>query len=220
MAESCWACRSHIEDGQILCNECKNWQGWRKYFNISTLTLSLLIALLSVLGTVGPTIKQMLFPGSPNLTVAGSYTTGLVKKGDGYFGDDLLSLSVTNIGKQPGALRPALNCASIEVSDRTLAFDSISPTLVEAGKSSVVSYKQRFVDFDGSIDRDGNPTQSKTGMYKCEVNLGPPSLVVVINHSGEVHAAPLNFAVISVNAIGPDCAIGMLSAASLEKCTK
>ncbi|TPN02717.1 hypothetical protein FKO01_49615 [Mesorhizobium sp. B2-3-3] len=218
MPSKCWACQSDLADGQIFCNECKNWQGWRKYFNISTLTFSLIIAFVSVLGAVGPEIKLLFFPGSPNLSVAGSYITGQVKKGGAYFGDYTLQISATNTGEVTTSLRPNLICKNVSDSQRLLAFDAISPTIVEAAKSTIVRYKRRFIEF-----HKGPPTDvqiSTTGTYKCDVALHPPSKVIIVNHNDNTAAEQLNFAIISINSIDPDCTIETLTEATLQKCSE
>lgn len=60
MAKQCWACKSEMVDGQLICTECESWQNWRRYTVFSTMILSLLISLISVFGLVFPTIRSAL----------------------------------------------------------------------------------------------------------------------------------------------------------------
>jgi hypothetical protein len=56
---TCWACKQAIPLGARVCTECSSWQNWRKWVNISTVNLSLVIALISVLGAVTPTLMSL-----------------------------------------------------------------------------------------------------------------------------------------------------------------
>ena len=58
-SKKCWACSAELRETQQYCTECKSWQNYRKHLNLSSSILSLLIALISVLGVLGPTILNM-----------------------------------------------------------------------------------------------------------------------------------------------------------------
>lgn len=52
----CLACRSQIPAGALKCVHCDSYQGWRRHLEISSLALSLLVALVSVSGIVVPAL--------------------------------------------------------------------------------------------------------------------------------------------------------------------
>jgi hypothetical protein len=54
----CIACKSEIEKGATLCSECGSYQNWRRHFTFTSTVLSLLVALISVIGLVAPIIYE------------------------------------------------------------------------------------------------------------------------------------------------------------------
>ncbi|MEM7301610.1 MAG: hypothetical protein AAF468_11055 [Pseudomonadota bacterium] len=64
----CWACNTSLSKNQKICLECNSWQNFRKYINVSNTTLSLLIALISVLGAVGPKVSELFT--KPEMTIS------------------------------------------------------------------------------------------------------------------------------------------------------
>src|SRR4051812_48908154 len=58
----CVSCGAFISKQAKVCPQCSSFQAFGGYLNVSQLTITLIIALLSVLGTVGPVIKTALTP--------------------------------------------------------------------------------------------------------------------------------------------------------------
>jgi len=58
---ACWACKSQLKPKQEFCVECEHWQGpLRRFMQIPTTTLALLVALLSVFATAAPVALDLL----------------------------------------------------------------------------------------------------------------------------------------------------------------
>lgn len=53
----CAQCRGSIPCGAKLCQHCKSYQDWRRWFSLPTSVLALLTALISVVGLVVPPLK-------------------------------------------------------------------------------------------------------------------------------------------------------------------
>lgn len=92
----CWACRTSISPGAKKCITCDCFQGWRRFLDFSSTTLSLLIALITVSTFAGPRLASVLHPPQDQLKmqlIDCSPSRAVVK------------LAVTNFGERPGAIR-------------------------------------------------------------------------------------------------------------------
>jgi len=58
----CVSCGAYISKQAKVCPKCSSFQAFGGYLNVSQLTITLVIALLSVLGTVVPVIKKTFTP--------------------------------------------------------------------------------------------------------------------------------------------------------------
>ena len=76
--EQCWACKSEITASATYCKHCDKWQNWRKWLDFSAVNLSLLVALVSVIGTSAPVIISTF--RIPNSTVQ-SYVEDVSDRG-------------------------------------------------------------------------------------------------------------------------------------------
>ena len=87
----CRFCREPLPPRAVYCTKCSNFQDWRRFFSVSSVVLSLLIALLSVLSTGGPTIVRVLTPNRSRIEIKAAYlsNTGL-------------NVVVSNTGNRPG----------------------------------------------------------------------------------------------------------------------
>jgi hypothetical protein len=56
----CRICKSEMNQGAVFCLHCKSYQNWRRYLNLSSSVLALLVALVSVLSATLPQIIQSL----------------------------------------------------------------------------------------------------------------------------------------------------------------
>jgi hypothetical protein len=68
-SKSCRECAKDIPFSARKCAECDAYQDWRRIFSISNTSLSLLIALISVLAVVLPAIKSVFVGSREKVTV-------------------------------------------------------------------------------------------------------------------------------------------------------
>ena len=54
MDKKCISCKTLIDEKAVKCIHCEAFQDWRRYFPISSVVLSMLVALISVLGITIP----------------------------------------------------------------------------------------------------------------------------------------------------------------------
>lgn len=54
---ACCVCREPIRESATKCIHCDSFQDWRRYFSVSTIVLTLLVALISVLTAAIPVIR-------------------------------------------------------------------------------------------------------------------------------------------------------------------
>ena len=93
-SKRCVSCLESMVPGATKCPHCGSFQNWRRYLNLSTVMLSLLIALISV-STVGISIfKEVIIPKRAKLNV-------LILDKDG---DLSFQLIVNNTGNAPGLI--------------------------------------------------------------------------------------------------------------------
>jgi len=92
----CKICRKSIEMGAIKCTECGSFQNWRRHFSISTVVLSLLIALISVTTTAIQVSKGLLAKEQSDIRFS------IVR-----YGPDSIMIMGSNLGDRAGALRHA-----------------------------------------------------------------------------------------------------------------
>ena len=64
---ACFNCAETLPQAAKYCTHCSTYQDWRKYLPFSSTVLSLLVALLAVLGTTVPVIKTALESENPEL---------------------------------------------------------------------------------------------------------------------------------------------------------
>jgi hypothetical protein len=95
----CAMCAEPIQAAAHKCKHCGSYQGpppWRERINVSNTTLSLLVALIAVIGAVAPGIKTLVTPTVATFRFsAPSFRPGAV------------SVVATNIGAQPAFLDSA-----------------------------------------------------------------------------------------------------------------
>ena len=96
----CPLCREPIRIGARKCVQCKSDLGWRRFFTVSTPTLAILTALVSVLGSTVPVIKTALEPNNSDLHA--SYI-GPVNA----MASNKITLLVNNDGRKTGAVTQA-----------------------------------------------------------------------------------------------------------------
>lgn len=102
MRKTCWACREDLSEGQVICLKCNSWQNWQRYMNLSSSTLSLLVALVSVstvLAGVGIDQYRRVFPVE-EVHVSGYFDTVTRE----------MSLNVFNYGDVAANMASNVNC--------------------------------------------------------------------------------------------------------------
>lgn len=56
--KACGVCSEQVPDTAKFCTHCNHYLDWRRWLSMSQTTLSLLVALVSVIGAMGPAIVQ------------------------------------------------------------------------------------------------------------------------------------------------------------------
>jgi hypothetical protein len=92
----CPVCGEKIARAAHKCVECDSYLDWRRYVNVSSSVVSLLIALISVMALSVQHIKGVFDKGHSNVRVA------VVRTSPG-----MISLLAFNDGNRPGAVSPA-----------------------------------------------------------------------------------------------------------------
>lgn len=92
----CKICCKSIESGAKKCTECGSYQDWRRHFSVGTVTLSLIIALVSVSTTAIQVTKSLLAKEQSELKFS------LVQ-----YGPNHITIMSSNLGDRAGALKQA-----------------------------------------------------------------------------------------------------------------
>lgn len=93
---ACSTCREQIQRGAKKCKTCDSYQDWRRFLNMSSSVLALLVALVSVLSFATPIAVNMLRKDGSNLTI----TLQAVQARNIYF-------LASNSGNRPGGIGDA-----------------------------------------------------------------------------------------------------------------
>jgi len=117
-AKTCRLCASPMNEGAVKCTVCDAFDGWRRFLPASSVVLSLLVALVTVIGAVGPKFVDWLHRNSETsvFIVGGSQTE--------------LYVTAANNGNKPSAIRGfhvrfenvPLPDTDLELPDPSLAF--------------------------------------------------------------------------------------------------
>ncbi|WP_224825396.1 hypothetical protein [Cognatishimia sp. MH4019] len=131
----CWACQSELAENQKFCCECEHWQNWRRYFGFSTTVLSLLVALISVLGVVTPILMDVINKiDVPVVEVSGSHSENY----------QAFSIQVENLSDKPVVFPSLLRCFEADPpEERSFAvyiYQASSSSFVRDGEGTVVDY--------------------------------------------------------------------------------
>jgi len=124
----CRACWEPINQHASKCIHCGSEQGWRARLAIGSTTLSLLVALFSVLTVAIPVSVSMLTPKNSKLAFS---PQGLTKTN--------VSVLVSNNGVRAGSVRSgSLHLDSYTVQLHIGGMEKNEPKIVEPGKSELV----------------------------------------------------------------------------------
>ncbi|VTU25005.1 hypothetical protein SRS16CHR_03572 [Variovorax sp. SRS16] len=136
----CPNCREPVDPRAKICKTCRSDLSWKRHLTISHTTLALLIALISVLGSLVPVIGDAMKPANSRfeITVVAAEQTPAT-----------LTLFVKNTGKKDGVIDGALleisNVGKLHAEILKSQFQSAA-TVVEAGKSKLVELKGKNND--------------------------------------------------------------------------
>ncbi len=67
MSSYCKVCKEEIRGGARICTTCGSFQDWRRFMNISSSFLALIIALISVVSLATPVLKEALRPNDASV---------------------------------------------------------------------------------------------------------------------------------------------------------
>lgn len=117
---TCWACLAELKSGQKICASCGNWQNSQKYIGFSNTTLSLLIALFSVISITVPFITTFIQKNifDAKLFISGSADYKVSNEERVLY----LSTVMENIGYGSGVAPTQINCTG----DTGVQFSMIS----------------------------------------------------------------------------------------------
>ena len=100
--KTCVMCAESIPIAARMCKHCDAYQDWRKWISTSQATLALVVALVSVLGSAGPTIVKAVRGENSQLTA--TYQSIIERRA---------LFIVANAGSRPGSIsNPVLQIAS------------------------------------------------------------------------------------------------------------
>lgn len=139
----CKVCGEAIQPSATKCTHCDSYQNWYSNVGISTAVLSLLVALISVVSTSAPVIKDLITPKDSELTVS---IQGMNAQN--------ISIMVSNLGVRAGSIRGGkISLGSYYSYDPdyliplSLIGLATPARIVEAGKSELLTFEgARTVD--------------------------------------------------------------------------
>ena len=68
-SNTCCVCHESIEIGAKKCVHCNSYQDWRRYLNLSSTMLALIVALVSVLSISIPMLKDNFKPNNSKINI-------------------------------------------------------------------------------------------------------------------------------------------------------
>jgi len=127
----CPVCRESIKPGAKKCIRCTSALDWRRWLGVSETTLALLVALISVVGSTGPRIVELLTPRYSDLR--------LVLRPPVY---QNLQLDAWNKGNKPSYLVSASISAKLKdgSSVAPIYLNNLGPPAVQAGQEVLFSF--------------------------------------------------------------------------------
>lgn len=93
VGNACRVCKQPIALGAKKCIHCESFQDWRRYLNLSSTVLALIVALVSVLSISFPIIKESFQIDNSNITILYQSAS-----------DEFLTFIGSNSGKFPGGI--------------------------------------------------------------------------------------------------------------------
>lgn len=157
-ASACWACGNSLARRELICRECGQWQGWRRLTSQSSTLLALLVALLSVAGSVVPKLVALFV--EPNIhLVATVAVKDVCELADGCPKEDSpmvthFEITVTNVGDIDVLLADWMLCNDgsqdtfIDTGDEpvTPTFRTYGPTFVGVRNTQKIDFEYYVYD--------------------------------------------------------------------------
>ncbi len=145
----CWACAADLRPGQLICTECNQWQTKRRFFAFSNSILTLLVALIAVIGAVIPPLYVSYRSSFPTYKAS---VTGFIQA-SGEKSPEVgasIKLFATSDGSKNFSLPETIECQLSfekdgETKDRSFRFDLGSNPLV--GRGETITYYSPFPGF-------------------------------------------------------------------------
>jgi hypothetical protein len=139
----CKVCAEAIKAAARKCIHCDSYQDWHSNINVSSTVLSLLVALISVLTTALPVIKETITTKNSDLSFSFQGSVG-----------NLVSVLVTNQGARPGTVANRGKIAvTIKEEGSTRYFDiditslkNSAAVTIDPDKSVLLNYSQVTAD--------------------------------------------------------------------------
>lgn len=144
----CRTCREPLRPGARKCTKCDSFQDWRRFLSLSTSTLALIIALISVTSAVGPGIVRM-FKGERS-ALAISYIAPV---------DEGILLLASNEGTRPAVIHAVSFAARPDFLDFEIEPDNLH-LLVNPGQVRPVNVTIKVRDLPDGAYADFNNQKS------------------------------------------------------------
>ena len=161
----CKVCKEKILKGAKKCIKCDSYQGFRRNFNISTVVLSLVIALISIITAAAPIIKNTFT--SDQSIIRFSYLKSDSKE---------ITVVSSNIGNKPGILKGAKLCIfnngikTVEpIPLNWKNTDKNIESVIEPGKLRFFSLNRETGGYIENLPRPDKP--AKECYYKIEFDI-------------------------------------------------
>jgi hypothetical protein len=127
----CSMCREPIKAAAKKCIHCGSYQSWFGRLNLSATVLSLLVALVTVVGATAPVIRRMMTPEGPYFRFSTPH-----------FGRSAVTVKATNIGSEPGTLDTLLVDTPQMSPGAPYMFqlDAVPPVAIRPGETRSVAF--------------------------------------------------------------------------------
>jgi hypothetical protein len=157
--KECIICGEEIKDTAKKCTHCNSFQNWQRYFEMSSVVLSLLVALLSVTSTAVPTIIKAFTPQNSHLAFT-------------YLSSQKNSISIIafNSGIRPGVVTEAKiiiegQAYPVEISSAPIVIEPEKSQQIQIG--TVEISKNFYVALETLSSAPGSLSKSSS----CEIDI-------------------------------------------------
>jgi hypothetical protein len=138
----CAVCAEPIRKEAVKCKHCGSYQSWRGRINFSSTVLSLLVALIAVIGATAPIIKNLFTPNAATLRFS-----------EPTFGQGTVSVTATNIGVLPATPDWAFITIPQKSAGQPYIFDlrssdALSDRKIGPGETKTITYAFDHKRFD------------------------------------------------------------------------